>query len=300
MKTKNHTPSEMPKSPAGPAYPSKVYLNGEILDAADAKISVFDRGFIFGDGVYEVMARIGGRFFYGDGHWTRLASSLEKIGLKYDTAPLQKAVPGLLEASGLEEADCMLYIQVTRGVAPRQHAYPASVRPTVMMYAWEKTLPPIESRHVRVVTQEDFRWSRCDIKMTSLLGNVMANQSASEQLAYETVFVRGGLITEASHCNIFFVKDEVVWTHPAGPYILDGITRQVVLKICEYLEIPVRLNGIPAKSVQEVDEAFLTGTSSQVMAIREIDGHRYFDTEAGPVTRRIQEAFRELKNTRAQ
>ncbi len=272
-------------------YPSKVFLNGTILDADKAQISVFDRGFIFGDGIYEVMARIGGRFFYGDAHLKRLKACLQKIDIAFDVDALACEIPALLEASGLSDADCMLYIQVTRGVAPRQHSYPEDVRPTTMMYAWPKTLPDRVLAGVCVVTREDFRWSRCDIKMTSLLGNVMANQYAMEQECYETVFIRNGRITEASHCNVFFVREGVVYTHPADEFILDGITRQVVLELCHQLGIEVRLEGIPASKIQDMDEAFLTGTSTQVTPIRTIDGVSLYDTEMGPVTQKLQEAF---------
>ncbi len=277
------------------SYPAKVYLNGEILDAADARISVFDRGFIFGDGIYEVMARIRGRFFYREAHMERLRTCLEKIDISLDVSSLETEIPTLLSASGLEEADCLLYIQVTRGVAPRQHSYPAGIQPTVMMYAWPKTLPDINHTPVAVVLQKDFRWSRCDIKMTSLLGNVMANEFAKSHNCYETVFERDGIITEASHSNVFFVKNDVVHTHPANHLILDGITRQVVLELCKSLSIEVRLQGIPASQILEMDEAFLTGTSTQITPISTVDGKTVYPESMGPVTRRLQEAFLELK-----
>ena len=279
------------------AYPSKVYLNGEILDAKNARISVFDRGFIFGDGIYEVMAQIGGRFFYGDAHIDRLKACLQKIDLDFDVDALQAKIPALLEASGLADIDCMLYIQITRGVAPRQHSYPVGIKPTCMMYAWPKTLPNIVDEGVSTVTRNDFRWSRCDIKMTSLLGNVMANQYAMEQGGYETIFLRNGVVTEASHCNVFFVKDGVVYTHPADEFILDGITRQVVLKLCEKLGIEVRLEGIPESEIHNMDEAFLTGTSTQITPIQKIDRITLYKDGIGPVTRRLQEAFLKEKMT---
>ncbi len=280
-----------------PSYPSKVYLNGKILDADKAQISVFDRGFIFGDGIYEVMAQINGRFFYKQAHLDRLQWCLDEIQIPLEVKALEKEIPLLLEASGLSGKDCLLYIQVSRGVAPRQHSFPKDISPTVMMYAWPKTLPEINTNHASVVTRNDFRWMRCDIKMTSLLGNVMANEYAMEHQCYETVFERNSLITEASHCNIFFVKDGVVFTHPSGPELLDGITRQVVLELCTDLGIEVKLQGIPASEVQNMDEAFLTGTSTQVLAIKEIDGYSYFEKEAGPVTRKLQEGFVKWKNT---
>ncbi len=278
-----------------PSYPSKVFLNGEILNAADAKISVFDRGFIFGDGIYEVMARIGGRFFYREAHLERLRTCLEKIDISCNVDTLEPEIPRLLKLSGLETKDCLLYIQVTRGVAPRQHSYPREIQPTVMMYAWAKTLPDINEVPAAVVLQKDFRWSRCDIKMTSLLGNVMANEFAMAHDCYETVFERDGILTEASHSNVFFVKNGVVYTHPADSFILDGITRQAALELCEKLGIEVRLEGLPVQDLPNMDEAFLTGTSTQILAIRNIDDHELTGGQVGPVTRKLQEAFRELK-----
>ena len=279
------------------AYPKKVYLNGEILDVKDARISVFDRGFIFGDGIYEVMAQIKGRFFYKEPHMSRLKRSLNEVGIRVDVDALEEQIPVLLEACDLTDEDCILYIQVTRGVAPRQHSFPKDISPTVMMYAWSNTLPDINTAHASVVTQKDIRWSRCDIKMTSLLGNVMAKEHAKVNGCFETLLERNGRITEASHCNVFFVKDKVVYTHPKGPYILNGITRQVVLELCEQLGIPVRLEGIRASEIQNMDEAFLTGTGAQVLAIKEVDGYRFFESDPGPVTQRIQEAFLERKRS---
>lgn len=279
------------------SYPSKVYLNGAVLNASEAKVSVFDRGFIFGDGIYEVMARIGGRFFYKEAHLNRLKTCLEKIEIACDVDNLEKEIPNLLRLSGLETADCLLYIQITRGVAPRQHSYPDGIQPTVMMYAWPKSLPEINYDPVGVVLQKDFRWSRCDIKMTSLLGNVMANQHAVSQDCYETVFERDGIITEASHSNVFFVKDGVVFTHPADHFILDGITRQVVLELCASLEIELRLEGIPSFRIHEMDEAFLTGTSTQIMPIDRVDGNVLYNPKPVSITGKLQQAFLNLKKS---
>ena len=280
-----------------PAYPSKVYLNGEILSSENAQISVFDRGFIFGDGIYEVMARINGRFFYKEAHLERLRWCIEHFRIPADIMAMERAIPSLLEASDLTGKDCLLYMQVSRGTAPRQHSYPKGIEPTVMMYAWPKRLPDINAEPASVITTEDYRWSRCDIKMTSLLANAMANEYAMENQCYETLFVRDGIITEASHCNVFFVKEGTLYTHPTGPDILDGITRQVVLELCENLKLEVRLEGIPSKEIPEMDEAFLTGTSTQIMAIKKIDGHVLFHDECGPITYKLQQVFLDLKNT---
>ncbi|MBC2839817.1 aminotransferase class IV [Robiginitalea sp. SC105] len=284
--------------PTIPNYPSKVFLNGEILDAENARISVFDRGFIFGDGIYEVMARINGRFFEQAAHMDRLKTCLDKIAIRFNVDTLENAIPALLEASSLVHEDCLLYLQVTRGVAPRQHAFPPDAQPTAMMYAWPKTLPDINAAQAAVILREDFRWSRCDIKCTSLLGNILSNQEAAANDCYETVFLRGGVATEASHCNVFFVRDGIVFTHPANEFILDGITRQVVLRLCRDLGIQVRLEGIPVQEITRMDEAFLTGTSTQVLSISSVDGQRCYGEVPGPVTQRLQQAFLEAKKAR--
>ena len=150
--------------------------------------------------------------------------------------------------------------------------------------------------HMETVSMKDFRWERCDIKMTSLLGNIMANEFAMQNNCYETILVRDGVVTEASHCNVFFVKDGIVYTHPANEHILNGITRQIVLEMCDNLNIKVIEEGILFNSIAAMDEAFLTGTSTQIAAIKRIDGHYFYtNNNIGPVTRRLQEAYRVLK-----
>ena len=277
-------------------YPKKVYLNGKIIDSQEAKISVFDRGFLFGDGVYEVLIRINGHFFYGDAHLQRLSESLKKVSIQYDISVLKNKIERLLEASDLQENDSLIYIQITRGIAPRKHAFPADTEPTVMMYATPLTVPDINQSHLNAVTTEDVRWLRCDIKMTSLLGNVMANDYAAKRDAYESLFVRDGRITEASHCNVFFVKDAVVYTHPADEFILNGITRQITLDLCKELGLEVHETPIMHKDLKSMDEAFLTGTTTHIASIRKIDDHNFYKGEQHPpLTRMLQEAYSQLK-----
>ena len=277
-------------------YPTKVYLNGEILDAKTAKISVFDRGFLFGDGIYEVMVQINGRFFYGDAHLKRLQYCLDTIDIDFDVKSLQKEIEKLLIAAELQEQDCLLYMQVTRGTAPRTHSYPKNTTPTVMMYAVPKKLPEINQIHAAVVTTNDYRWEKCDLKMTSLLGNVMANEFAMQQNCFETLFVRDGVITEASHCNVFFVKGNTVYTHPADQFILNGITRQIVIDLCNKLEIKVVEEGVLFSEISEIDEAFLTGTSTQIASIRKMNNHFFYQEDAiGKITEKLQQAYLELK-----
>lgn len=278
-------------------YPEKVYINGEIVDHKDAKISVFDRGFIFGDGIYEVMVQIGGTFFYEKMHLNRLREGLSKIDINFDVDTLPSEINRLLKEVNLTRKDCLLYIQITRGVAPRQHAFPKSIEPTVFFYAVPKVLADINPIHAKVITCEDFRWSRCDIKMTSLLGNVMLNETAIENDCFETILIRDGFITEASHCNVFFVKDDVVYTHPANHLILNGITRMVVLELCKNLNITLVEKAIPLEELTKMDEAFLTGTSTQIASIQQINNHTYYEGDScGEVTKKLQEAFLKLKS----
>lgn len=277
-------------------FPKKVYLNGEIRNSSEAKISVFDRGFLFGDGIYEVMVQINGHFFFGAEHIARLANCLQKVNIEFDTASLQDNIDDLLKASELKSEDCLLYIQVTRGVAPRKHAFPKDTAPTVMMYAVPFSLPEVNAQLVSVVSQVDIRWHRCDIKMTSLLGNVMANTHASQNGHYEAVFHRDGKMTEGSHSNLFFVKDGVVYTHPADEHILNGITREIVLKLCRDSHIPYREEAIAFDNMNNMDEAFLTGTSTQIASIKKMDEHEYYDGDRpGAITQKLQELFLQLK-----
>jgi len=280
------------------AYPEKVYLNGKILVSSEAKISVFDRGFLFGDGIYEVMLQINGDFFFGKEHLDRFSECLRKINIKFQVETLPDIINKLLADANLIQKDCLLYIQVTRGVAPRKHAFPTQIDPTVMLYALPFILPEVNTKPISVVTQKDFRWHRCDIKMTSLLGNVMANDMAIKGGHYETVFHRDGQITEASHSNIFFVKDDVVYTHPANEHILNGITREIVIQLCIDNDIEIRQEAVDQKDIIKMDEAFLTGTSTQIASIQKIDDYFYYqNNEIGAVTRKLQELFLNLKNT---
>lgn len=277
-------------------YPDKVYINGKIIPHQEAQISVFDRGFLFGDGVYEVMVQIGKAFFYGKEHLDRLTDCLQKINLDFDVATLPAEIENLLAASNLVGKNCLVYMQITRGVAVRKHAFPKAITPTVIMYATPFTLPDINQKSIATVTTVDNRWHRCDIKATSLLGNVMANNQATEQGMYESVFIRDGRVTEASHCNVFFVKDDVVYTHPADTYILDGITRQVVIQLCKDLKIEFKEEAILEENLTTMDEAFLSGTTTQIASIGKIDDHFYsLDGSVGQITQKLQQAFLELK-----
>ncbi|MFD2098902.1 aminotransferase class IV [Flagellimonas iocasae] len=278
-------------------FPEKIFLNGELISSHEATISVFDRGFLFGDGIYEVMVQLENGLFYKDAHWERLQRNLDKIGIAYDVTEMEAQLDPLLVSSNLTNKPCLIYMQVTRGVAPRKHAFPKDVPPTVMMYALPYTLPHINSKSSHAILRSDNRWLRCDIKSISLLGNVMANERAMEENADEAVLVRDGFITEGSHTNIFFVKSGKVYTHPANQLILDGITRKIVLKLCEDLDIPMMEKAIGVDEIDDMDEAFLTGTTTQIASIAKLGDHIYHTPDAiGPITKKLQQAFADLKN----
>lgn len=274
-------------------YPNEVFLNGQWLAQEQATVSVFDRGFMLGDGIYEVIPYYQRKLFTLDEHIARLQYGLDQVGIAYDASMLKYPAAVALDRAGYDEG--AVYIQVTRGVAPRTHHFPAGAVPTVLLYAFAVSFGGFEQKCVDVMLSEEFRWQRCDIKSTSLMANVLANQAAHQAGVTEHILARQGLITEGSHTSVFFVRDNVVYTHPEGPHILPGITRRLVISLCQELAIPVREEAMATAQLSEVDEAFLTGTTSQVTAIGNIwvgDGQLALGTGGiGPITRRIQEAF---------
>jgi len=274
-----------------------VYLNGHYLPKEQARISPDDRGFLFGDGVYEAVRSFDGHLFRAAAHWQRLRNSLVAIGMNGPSdAEVQKIAETLLEKNGLRSSEATVYVQVTRGVAPRKHSYPKpAVPPTVYAFAAPFKLPPEKSEAgVRVITVPDLRWGRCDIKATSLLPNVMANQQAHAVGAHEAILVREGVVTEGSHSNFAGVRDGTLITHPVNNHILNGITRVVVLELCRVLNIPVREVAMAESELPSLDEAMLLGTTNDVMLVVRINDWTIADGQPGQVTRRLQQAFREL------
>lgn len=275
-----------------------VYFNGEFVDKADVCISPDDRGFVFGDGVYEVVRAEDGRFFQLDAHRRRLRQSLQGIRLEnVDTEGLWADVRRLLPRNDLDTGHAKVYLQITRGAAPRQHAFPeAPTDPTIYATASPHE-PPADkwNEGVRVVLHPDQRWARCNIKSTALLPNVLANQTARENAAFEAILVREGVVTEGSHSSVLGVFDETVVTHPLTNRILPGITREVVLDLCHDLDITVDQSPIPKAELPNADELFLTGTTTGVMPIVCVEDWTIGEGAPGPVTRELQEAFRALE-----
>lgn len=274
-----------------------VYFNGELLPKEDVRISPDDRGFLFADGAYEVIRSYDGKLFRLAAHLLRLENSLRGLEITVpDTKELQSATVQLIERNGLSRGDAALYIQVTRGVAPRQHAFPPrDIRPTVYMSAWRFHASHASlEQGVRVILVPDIRWLRCDIKSVALLPNVLASQQAKESSAYEAIFVRDGIVTEGSHTNVAAVFGGRLVTHPKTNHILPGITREVVLALCQKLDLPYSESPISEPELREADELMLLGTTTEVMPVVQVDDWQVGTGHPGPVTRMLQTAFREL------
>jgi len=275
-----------------------VYFNGDFMNKADVSISPDDRGFLFGDGVYEVVRAQDGALFRPDDHRRRLARSLEAIRLtNADTEALWDAVPKLLPRNGLDEGPAKVYLQITRGAAtPRQHAFPdPPVEPTVYARASSYELPVDEwNDGVKVILQPDQRWARCDVKSLNYLPNVLANQAAQEADAYEALQVRDGFVTEGTHSSVAAVFDGTVTLHPITNYTLPSITRKTTLELCEEHDVPVDETPVAAADLPEADELFLMGTTTGVMPIVEVDDWTVGDGTPGPVTQKLLDAFRAL------
>ncbi|MGH7505876.1 MAG: D-amino acid aminotransferase [Longimicrobiales bacterium] len=275
----------------------QVYLNGAYVDAADAKVSVDDRGFLFADGVYEVIRVYDGRPFLAEPHIRRLREGLLAVRMEPGVADtVMPAAERLLDANELRQGDVTIYIQVTRGASPRKHAFPpAGVPPTVYIATKPFAQHPTAyfEEGVAAITVPDMRWSRCDIKSVSLLPNILANQQAKDAGAFEALFVRDGVVIEGSHSNLCAVIDGVLVTYPECNYVLGGITRRIVLEIARELDIPVREGAILLEHLEVAQELFLSGTTTEIMPVTVVDGRPVGAGEPGPITRRLLQAYRE-------
>jgi D-alanine transaminase len=275
----------------------KVYLNGDFIPAAEARIPVDDRGFLFADGVYEVIRVYEGRPFLMDAHMKRLRTGLGALRIHASgVEKLPLVAEQLLDENALRAGDATIYVQVTRGSAPRAHAFPKpAVAPTVYVAAkpFRQHDANVFAEGVAALTVPDNRWARCDIKSISLLPNVMANQLAKEAGAFEAIFVRDGVLIEGSHSNLFGVLDGELVTYPACNYILAGITRDLVIDIARGLDIRVREGAMQWERLAEISELFLSGTTTEVMPVTRLDGKPVGSGEPGPITRRLITAFRE-------
>src|SRR2546425_9607217 len=271
-----------------------VYVNGAYLDRAAARVPVDDRGFLFGDGVYEVTRAVNGQLFAWEPHLRRLARGLEALSIVLPDVRLLEVSEHLLEENALETGDATVYLQITRGVAERRHHFPPpGTAPTVFLSASRLVVPDeLRARGAAAITTADLRWERCDLKTVNLLPNVLAKQQAVAAGAFEALLVRDGIVTEGASSNLFAVIAGKLHTHPPTHRILAGITREVVLELAAELAIPVVLEPITRAALSTASEVMITATTADVMPVVSVDGSRVGDGRPGGVARRLHAALR--------
>ena len=276
-----------------------VFLNGKFLPAGEAKVSVLDRGFIFGDGVYELVPVYSRVPFRLKEHLERLERSLGAVSIRnpYTREQWRSHIFRLVDLQAFEDQG--VYFQVTRGAAKRDHAFPKGVEPTVFMMSNPLVSPPPEQveRGGAAVSAPDNRWLRCDIKSVSLIGNVLLRQMSVEAGAVETILFRDGLLTEASASNVFIVKGGVIQSPPKSNLILPGITYDVVAELARAHQMPIEFRAVREAEVRGADEIWVTSSSKEVFPVVTLDGAPVGDGRPGPVFRRMHRLYQEFKQT---
>lgn len=265
-----------------------VYVNGSYVPEAEAKVSIFDRAFLFGDGIYEVTAVLGGRPLDMDAHLARLDRSLEEMAIAppLDHSELAALHAELIARNGLDEG--VVYLEITRGVADRDFLYPEEVRPTVVAFTQSRPLlaNPYAATGVKIITIPDIRWKRRDIKSTALLAQTMGKQQAKLAGAYEAWMVEDGRVTEGTSSSSFIVDaDGIVRTQPLGHHILPGVTRRAVMRLAEADGVAVEERPFTVAEALGAREAFLTAASAFVLPVVEIDGVKIGDGRPGPIAK---------------
>ena len=275
--------------------PRTVYLNGEFLPFEQARVPIMDRGFLFADGIYEVSAIIDGRLVDNAAHLARLDRSLGEIGIRnpHDSAGWERLQTELVARNGVTEG--LVYMQVTRGVAERDFAFPkAGTEPTVMMFTQAKIVlaNPLAESGARIITVEDLRWKRRDIKSVALLAQVLAKQQAAEAGVAEAWMVEDGAVTEGSSSTAFIVsRERVLVTRPLSTALLPGITRASVLRLAQEADLRIEERLIPVDEAYAAQEAFYTSASAFVMPVVQIDGRQIGEGRPGPLTRRLRALY---------
>ena len=274
-----------------------VFLNGAFLPLAEAKVPVLDRGFIFGDGVYEVVPVYSKVPFRLEEHLARLERSLGAVGIRnpYTREQWRAYVGGVIERQPFE--DQAVYFQVTRGVAKRDHAFPRHAEPTVFMMSNPLVPPPAAQveQGATAISAHDNRWLRCDIKSISLIGNVLLRQLSAEADAVETILFRDGKLTEASASNVFIVKRGVIQSPPKNELILPGITYDVIVELARASSLPLEFRDITEAEVRAADELWVTSSSKEVLAVVRLDARPIGDARPGPVFRRMYRLYQDFK-----
>jgi D-alanine transaminase len=273
--------------------PNVAFINGTFVPMAEAKVSIEDRGFQFGDGVYEVIRTYKGRPFELEAHLARLDRSATALDLKqpYSHDEWTRHILEGIRRAAYPEAK--IYVQITRGVAPRDHAYSDDATPTVVMTVREfhPLDRSVQVAGVEAITTEDIRWGRCDIKSVNLLANVLARQQVKQAQVFEAILVNEGLVTEGAVSNVMVVQGGTVVTAPQGSRILSGITRTVVLDLARSEGLPVQERFVSQADLYEADEVFLTGTTVEVLAVIRVDGKVIGDGRPGPIAQRLATRF---------
>ncbi len=269
--------------------PDIAFINGRFLPWEEATVSIDDRGFQFGDAVYEVIRTYRGTPFELTAHLARLDRSARELSLRqpYSSVQWTRWIQQGLSLAGYEDAK--IYIQLTRGVAPREHSFPSDILPTVVMTVrkFHPLAPELRRSGISACTREDLRWGRCDIKSVNLLANVLAREEAKKAGVFETILVRDGFVMEGALSNVMAVQDEVVITAPEGPRILSGVTRTVVLELAKKDDIVIEERFIPIDLLYRADEVFLTGTTLEVLGVVQIDGKTIGSGQPGPITKAL-------------
>ncbi len=270
-----------------------VYVNGKYLPEEQGKISIFDRGFLFADGIYEVTAVIHGRLIDYAPHMERLERSLQEVRMGWPCSKddLKIMHMEMIKRNKLDQG--WIYMQITRGAADRDFKFPKDVKPTLVAFTQEKNLidNPDAARGVKVITVPDIRWARRDIKSVMLLAPVLGKQAAYEAGAFEAWMIEDGMVTEGTSSNAYIVKDGKVVTRGLSNRILAGCTRRSLFRLAKEQGVEIEERAFSAAEVYGADEAFLTSASNFVLPITEIDGHRIGGGQPGPVTRKLREMF---------
>jgi len=276
-----------------------IYLNGEWMPIEQARIPVLDRGFIFGDGVYEVIPSYSGHPFRLREHLVRLQSSLDAVRIAHPCGldQWEQLVREIVARNPWDDQG--VYLQVTRGVAPRDHAFPKGVKPTVFMMSNPLVTPAqsLREQGVAAVTVADNRWLRCDIKSVSLLANCLLRQAAVDAGAVESVLLRDGFLTEGSASNIFLVKNGVIITPPKSNFILPGITYDVVIELARANRLPLDVRQVSEAELRAADELWLTSSTKEVLSISTLDGKPVGSGKPGPLAARMNQLYQDYKRT---
>ena len=273
---------------------SIAYMNGEFTPLAEARVSPLDRGYLLADGIYEVIPVYAGLLFRMDEHLRRLESSLAAVRIDnpHTREQWEDLLRRLVERNGGGHQS--IYLQVTRGVAPRDHAFPDTVQPSVFVMT-RVMASDIEVRPASAVTRPDNRWSRCDVKTIALLPNVLLRQEAVDAGATEAILIRDDQITEGAATNVFVVRDDFIITPPKGPTLLPGITRDLVMELIAGVDLPGLEAQISTEALRTADEIWITSSSMEVTPVVEIDQRPVGTGQPGPVWKKVYGLFRDFK-----